>query len=126
MDVPIVATTLGTLAAISWSIQLLPQILLNHRRHSTLGLQPSMMLLWACAGIPLGVYNIISNFNIALQIQAQILTFLSLLTWGQCVYYGRGWGLGRCVGVVGVMGLVAGGVEVGLAWGVRVSCDERY
>jgi len=25
-----------------------------------------------------------------------------------------------------VMGLVAGGVEVGLAWGVRVSCDERY
>jgi hypothetical protein len=46
-----------------------------------------MMLLWACAGVPLGAYNISENFNIALQIQPQILTVLSLITWIQCYHY---------------------------------------
>lgn len=46
-----------------------------------------MMMLWAWAGVPLGVYNIVEDFNIALQIQPQLLTFLSLLTWIQCYYY---------------------------------------
>lgn len=45
------------------------------------------MLLWALAGVPLGVFNITSNFNIALLIQPQILTLLSLITWIQCFYY---------------------------------------
>lgn len=48
-----------------------------------------MMMLWAWAGVPLGVYNIVEDFNIALQIQPQILTFLSLATWIQCFYYQR-------------------------------------
>lgn len=46
-----------------------------------------MMLLWAIAGVPLGAYNISEDFNIALRIQPQILTTLSLITWGQCFYY---------------------------------------
>jgi len=46
-----------------------------------------MMMLWAWAGVPLGVYNVVEDFNIALQIQPQILTFLSLVTWIQCYYY---------------------------------------
>lgn len=46
-----------------------------------------MMLLWALAGIPLGAYNIVEDFNVALQIQPQILTALSLGTWIQCYYY---------------------------------------
>ena len=46
-----------------------------------------MMMLWAWAGVPLGVYNIIEEFNIALRIQPQILTVLSLVTWIQCFYY---------------------------------------
>ena len=46
-----------------------------------------MMFLWACAGVPLGIYNIVKDFNIALQIQPQILTFLSLITLGQCLFY---------------------------------------
>jgi len=46
-----------------------------------------MMMLWAWAGVPLGVYNIVSNLSIALQVQAQILAFLSLLTWSQVYYY---------------------------------------
>jgi hypothetical protein len=67
--------------------QLIPQIIINFRRHNTIGLQRSMMLLWACAGVPLGAYNVTGNFNIALQVQPQILTTLSLITWIQCYYY---------------------------------------
>jgi hypothetical protein len=51
------------------------------------GLQSTMMLLWSFAGIPLGVYTIAQDLNIALQIQPQLLTALSLITWGQCLYY---------------------------------------
>jgi hypothetical protein len=48
-----------------------------------------MMMLWAWAGVPLGVYNIEEEYNIALRIQPQILTVLSLVTWIQCFYYER-------------------------------------
>ena len=78
-----------------------------------------MMLLWASAGVPLGVYNITENFNIALRIQAQILTFLSLLTWTQCYYYGKRWGLGKCAAVLGGMCVLMGGVEVGLVFALK-------
>ena len=67
--------------------QLIPQIVINYRRHNAVGLQPTMMMLWAWAGVPLGVYNIVKDFNIALRIQPQILTLLSLATWIQCFYY---------------------------------------
>jgi len=69
--------------------QLLPQIVLNFRRRSTTGLKPSFMLLWASAGCPLAVYNIVHKFNIALIVQPQILTGLSLITWSQCCVYGE-------------------------------------
>lgn len=68
-------------------LKLIPQIVINYRRHNATGLQPTMMMLWAWAGVPLGVYNIVEEFNIALRIQPQILTFLSLATWIQCYYY---------------------------------------
>jgi PQ loop repeat len=94
--------------------QLIPQIVINYRRHSTTGLQPTMMLLWALAGVPLGVYNIVEAFNIALRIQPQILTFLSLVTWGQCMYYGNQWPKRKAVGLALPLGLLMGGVEAGL------------
>lgn len=71
------------------NLQLIPQIIINYRRHNAVGLQPTMMMLWAWAGVPLGVYNIVKDFNVALRIQPQILTFLSLVTWIQCFYYER-------------------------------------
>src|SRR5271156_305104 len=99
MDVPVAANVLGTLGAVCWSVQLIPQIVINYRRHDTTGLQPTMMLLWACAGVPLGIYNIVQNFNIALRIQPQILTTLSLITWAQCKYYGNKWSLSTASGM---------------------------
>ncbi|KAH7020915.1 PQ loop repeat-domain-containing protein [Microdochium trichocladiopsis] len=88
MDNPVAANILGTAGAVCWSVQLIPQIITNHRRHHADGVQPTMMLLWALAGLPLGVYNIAQGFNVALQVQPQLLTFLSLVTWAQCKYYG--------------------------------------
>jgi len=48
------------------------------------------MLLWASAGCPLAVYNTVNGFNVALVVQPQLLTVLSLVTWCQCQIYGDG------------------------------------
>jgi hypothetical protein len=79
-----------------------------------------MMLLWALAGVPLGVYNIAGKFNVALQIQPQILTVLSLITWVQCGYYDKKWSVQKCCTVVGIIGVLFGGVEVGLVLALKV------
>jgi PQ loop repeat len=84
-----------------------------------------MMLLWACAGVPLGVYNIVENFNIALRIQPQILTFLSLLTWMQCKYYGNKWPLTKSCAVAAPVAVILGGVEFGLVFGLRKAREEQ-
>jgi hypothetical protein len=78
-----------------------------------------MMLLWACAGVPLGVYNIVENFNIALRIQPQILTFLSLVTWIQCKYYGNKWPLTKSAAIVAPVAAAMGGIECGLIFALR-------
>jgi hypothetical protein len=78
-----------------------------------------MMLLWACAGVPLGVYNIVENFNIALRIQPQILTLLSLITWIQCKYYGNKWPILRTLTVAAPVAASMGGLECGLIFGLR-------
>lgn len=83
-----------------------------------------MMLLWACAGIPLGVYNIVSNFNIALQIQPQILTFLSLVTWIQCKYYSNKWPWTKSAAIVTPVAAMMGGLECGLVFALRRSRDN--
>ncbi|KAN0091634.1 G protein-like protein-coupled receptor : PQ-loop [Hyaloscypha variabilis] len=124
MDVPVAADVLGTLGAVCWSIQLIPQIIINYRRHNTIGLQRSMMLLWACAGVPLGAYNITGHFNIALQVQPQILTILSLITWIQCYYYDDKWSISKCSLVVGVIGALFGGIEAGLVFALKAGLKE--
>ncbi|WYZ38126.1 hypothetical protein EsH8_III_000040 [Colletotrichum jinshuiense] len=78
------------------------------------------MMLWAWAGVPLGVYNIVEDFNVALRIQPQILTFLSLVTWIQCYYYQRNWTVLRSLAVVAPIAAVMAGIQVGLVIGLRV------
>ncbi|KAG9855093.1 PQ loop repeat protein, partial [Aureobasidium melanogenum] len=119
MDVPVAANVLGTLGAVCWSVQLIPQISINYRRHNATGLQPSMMMFWAWAGVPLGVYNITSSFNIALRIQPQILSFLSLLTWIQVYYYEKNWSVSRSLLVVVPIACCMAGIELGLIFALR-------
>lgn len=110
----VAANVLGVAGAVFWSIQLIPQIVLNYRRHNATGLQPTMMMLWAWAGVPLGVYNIVSRLNIALQVQPQILTLLSLITWAQCHHYERHWTPRRASIVVFSIACAMGAIEFGL------------
>lgn len=146
MDNAVAANVLGTAGAVCWSVQvsirymlrdychpnrqprdlerltsqkLIPQIIINYRRHNTVGLQPAMMVLWALAGLPLGVYNIVGDFNVALQVQPQILTLLSLITWAQCQYYSSGWRVMNATFAVTVIGAIMGGVELGLVFALR-------
>lgn len=64
------------------------------------------------AGIPLGIYNILSHKSIALQIQPQILTFLSLVTWGQVYYYGHSWCMWKTSLIVGLLCAFGAAVEL--------------
>ena len=114
-----ISTIFGTAGAACWSIQLIPQIYLNYRLHSAAGLSAAFMILWACAGIPLGVYNIAANLGIALMVQPQILTTLSLITLGQCFYYERKWRLAHVLLAIIAMGCFMGGIETGLVFAVR-------
>jgi uncharacterized protein with PQ loop repeat len=115
-----VTSIFGTLGTVCWSVQLIPQIVLNYRRRSAAGLSSGFMLFWASAGIPMGVYNISSRFNIALCIQPQILTTLSLITCGQCYLYERKWSLWKVVLSVTILGSLMGGIEVALFFAVRL------
>ncbi|KAL4781116.1 hypothetical protein BJX76DRAFT_336127 [Aspergillus varians] len=83
-----------------------------------------MMLLWAIAGVPLGVYNIVEELNVALRVQAQILTFLSLITWAQCLYYGKKYPVSRCATAVISLLVVLGGIETGLIFALREAKDR--
>jgi hypothetical protein len=118
--------------------KLIPQIIINYHRHNATGLQPLMMMLWAWAGVPLGVYNIIEEFNIALRIQPQILTCLSLITWIQCFYYEnvsikrqlkerlpilfvQKWSVTRSLAVVCPIATVMAGIQASLIVGLRIA-----
>jgi hypothetical protein len=79
-----------------------------------------MMMLWAWAGVPLGVYNIVEDFNVALRIQPQILTTLSLITWIQCLYYEKNWSISRALAVVCPIAAIMGGIEAALIFALRV------
>lgn len=120
MDNPAISNAFGTIGAVCWSIQLAPQIILNWRRHSAEGLSSAFMMFWAWAGVPLGVYNIVSDFNIALQVQPQILTTLSLVTWIQCFYYKRDWAVAPALAVVIPIACVMGGIEAALIFALRI------
>ena len=38
--------------------------------------------------LPLGVYVIVQDLNVPLVVQRQLFALFSLLSWGQCMYYG--------------------------------------
>lgn len=112
-------TALAILGAIAWSLQLIPQIYLNYTRHSTEGLHSSMMILWSIAGLPLAIHNILSGQHIALQIQAEVLTGLSLVTWAQTMYYGKKWSIKKSIYVTAMFVLAFVAVQTGFIVGFK-------
>ncbi|KAL5392594.1 hypothetical protein PMIN06_006069 [Paraphaeosphaeria minitans] len=84
-----------------------------------------MMMLWAWAGVPLGVYNIVKDFNIALRIQPQILTLLSLITWIQRYYYEKSWSVWRSLALVVPVACIMGGIQTALIMALRIAQDRN-
>lgn len=74
--------------------------------------------------MPLGVYNIADNYNIALQVQPNILVFLSLWTWAQCQYYGRKRPIQSVILFSVAIGTALGGIEAGLVFALRVAAER--
>lgn len=70
------------------------------------------------------MYNIADDYNIALQVQPNILIFLSLFTWAQCQYYGKKRALTSIVLFSVAVGATLGGIEAGLVFALRVA-NER-
>ncbi|KAI9691388.1 MAG: hypothetical protein M1820_009691 [Bogoriella megaspora] len=84
------------------------------------------MMLWAWAGVPLGVYNFVEDFNIALRIQPQLLAALSLTTWVQCYYYEKYWSITQALAVILPLASVMGGIEAGLVIALRIARDRGF
>ncbi|GAD97612.1 response regulator, putative [Paecilomyces variotii No. 5] len=110
-NIPVAANVLGTIGTVLWCVQLVPQIWYNWRQKKTDGLPPSMMFLWAACAVPMGTYMILQKVNIPLQIQPQMFSFFSLISWGQILYYNHNYTVTRAtVAVVGTA-LLFGGLE---------------
>ncbi|PBK72543.1 PQ-loop-domain-containing protein [Armillaria solidipes] len=115
---------LGTLGAVCWTIQLLPQIWKTWREKSTEGLSPWLVLIWGLTSIFLGVYAIVQRLSIALIVQPQLFGTLSLISWGQCQYYDNHWSIKRSVlAVVSIVCLI-GGLQAGMVFAVRPSYEH--
>ncbi|CAK9780169.1 hypothetical protein CC85DRAFT_260108 [Cutaneotrichosporon oleaginosum] len=112
-EIPAADKTLATIGAVLWSIQVIPQIVKSYRTKSTEGLSPALMFIWACATIFQGSYLVSMRSSIPLQIQPQAFGGLGVVSWGQCLYYGKKYTLRRTLACVGTFYAVFVGFEVG-------------
>ncbi|KAI1736046.1 PQ loop repeat-domain-containing protein [Xylaria scruposa] len=118
-DIPVAASVLGTIGTVLWSVQLIPQAWTNWRTKTTEGFPAIMMFLWAISGVPTGIYAIVQNFNIPLQVQPQIFMSLCLLNWGQILLYSYKWPLWKVLVVAIGTAAVFAGVEAALILTLR-------
>lgn len=88
-SIPLSATVLGLIGTVFWCVQLCPQIWKNWRTKSTEGLPSTMMLLWGTSALPFGVYAILQNFNIPLQVQPQFFGLFCIISWAQVMHYSQ-------------------------------------
>lgn len=118
-SIPLSATILGTIGTIFWCVQLLPQIWHNHRHKSTEGLPGIMMFLWALSGVPTGVYTVVQNFNLPLQVQPQIFMVLTLICWAQTLVYQNRWSTLKTALTGSATALLFAVIELALILGLR-------
>lgn len=84
-----------------------------------------MMFLWSTCAVPFGVYAIVQNFNIPLQIQPQCFCLLCLVSWGQCKYYASKWKARNVVLICTAILVVDGGLQGLLVWAIRNAYYRR-
>lgn len=71
--------------------------------------------------MPFGVYSIVQNFNIPIQVQPQCFMVLCLASWAQTLVYGRKWRMWTTALLTVGTGAVFGGLEAALIVTLRVS-----
>lgn len=120
-SIPVAADVLGTIGTVLWCVQLVPQIWTNWRTKKTDGLPSVMMFLWALCGVPFGVYSIVQNFNIPIQVQPQVFMALCLVSWAQTLVYHSHWRPWTAALTALITGCIFAGVETALILTVRVS-----
>ncbi|KAH8701801.1 PQ loop repeat-domain-containing protein [Talaromyces proteolyticus] len=118
--IPVAANVLGTIGTVFWCVQLIPQIWHNWKHKKTDGLPGSMMFLWAVCSVPFGVYMILQDVNIPLQIQPQLFGFFAFVSWGQIIYYNHDYSKLKSTALVLVSLLVCGGLEAMFIFTLRI------
>ncbi|GKZ35919.1 hypothetical protein AbraIFM66950_006754 [Aspergillus brasiliensis] len=118
------SNVLGTIGTVFWCIQLVPQIWYNWRRKKTEGLPPAMGFLWAACAVPMGVYLILQEVNLPMQIQPQIFGTFSAIIWAQILHYDHGYSTQKatlaCAGLLAIMG----GLEALLILTLRIPYNK--
>lgn len=130
---------LGTIGAILWMVQILPQIIKSHREKTTKGLSASLMLwvifcslyslvnwltkkksIWALASLFLGAYIVAQKLSIPLQVQPQAFGVLAAVSWCQCLHYERGYSLKSVWAIFIGFCCIFAGFEVGSVYALWV------
>ncbi|KAH8986120.1 hypothetical protein EDB92DRAFT_1287267 [Lactarius akahatsu] len=111
----------GTMGAILWSVQLIPQLVKSWRTKSTKGLSPLLPLMWSMAALPLGIYVVAQDLNVPLIVQPQLFALFTLLSWTQCMYYGRARSPAWCAAVLAGTLVFYAALEAGMAFALRPS-----
>ncbi|MCJ1401980.1 hypothetical protein MMC11_005198 [Xylographa trunciseda] len=110
-SIPVAANVLGTIGTVFWCVQLVPQIWHNWRAKKTEGLPALMMVLWAACAVPFGVYSVVQNFNVPIQIQPQVFGTLALVTWAQILIYESKWKTWKAIVVATGVFVLLGAIE---------------
>ncbi|KAK7056318.1 hypothetical protein VNI00_002871 [Paramarasmius palmivorus] len=114
---PVAENVLGTMGAICWTIQLIPQIWKSYRTKSTEGLSEWTMLGFGIAGGVLGTYTVVQNINIPLIMQPQLFGSLALISWSQ--YYGHRRSFSASFSLFAIAMVLVGGFEIGMVYAIR-------
>jgi len=111
----------GYMGALCWAIQLIPQIWKSWRSKDTEGLSHWLVLLWALSAPFLGVYVIVQNLNVPLILQPQLFCTFTLISWGQCQYYGNKRSRFASIILTASVAAILGGFEAGMVFALKSS-----
>ncbi|CAD6570171.1 MAG: hypothetical protein ASARMPRED_003527 [Alectoria sarmentosa] len=84
-----------------------------------------MVLIQEIAAVPLGVYAIVQNFNLPIQIQPQVFCVFALFSWGQILVYNKKWTTWKATLVGTAVGITFGGAEAFLILTLRPLYDHQ-
>ncbi|SGY15032.1 BQ5605_C013g07216 [Microbotryum silenes-dioicae] len=121
----IAENVLGTIGAIFWSLQLVPQIWKSYHDGKTEGLSSTLLLIWFASGIFLGAYALIENLAIPLLIQPQLFSFFTAIAWGQTLYYDKNVSKWRSIVLVTAFSVLGGALEVLFYFLPRIAHNDR-